>query len=156
MADVRFEVRHEFDAPARVVWDELVDWEGHAEWIPMTWMEVEPGDPTAVGARFTAFTGVGRVALEDRMRVVSCEWDDETSSGRCTVEKLGPILTGEASFTVSSNGEGAVVDWIEDVTVPYWPQFAAAVPAFFGAQGFKAAMRKLAKLTAGRTTAPAR
>lgn len=57
--------------------DELVDWAGHGTWIPMTRMDVQPCDPTAVSASFTAFTAVGRVALEDRMQVIECTWDEE-------------------------------------------------------------------------------
>ena len=63
MAAVRFEVRHSFTAPARVVWDELIDWKGHEAWIPATKVEIHTdGDPTAVGAEFTATTGYGPLA----------------------------------------------------------------------------------------------
>lgn len=150
MAHVQFEVRHEFDAPPRQVWDELVDWEAHAAWIPMTRMDVEPGDPTAVGARFTAYTGIGPLALKDEMTVASCEWSDSTNSGECEVEKLGPVLRGRAGFTIRPDGGGAALEWFEDVRVPYVPQFLAPVVSFLGAAGFRAGMRKLAKLLGER------
>jgi hypothetical protein len=150
MAEIRFEVRHEFDAGSHEVWGELVDWKGHAAWIPMTRMEVEPGDPTAVGAEFTAFTGIGPVALKDHMRVVRCDWDESSSSGDCEVEKLGPVLQGRAGFTVIPGGDGAVLDWFEDVRVPYTPQFLAPILNRVGAGGFRAGMRKLASLLAER------
>jgi hypothetical protein len=150
MSHVRFEVLHRFDDPPRVVWDELVDWNGHAAWIPMTRMDVEPGDPTAVGARFTAYTGLGPLALEDRMEVVRCDWSEESATGDCEVTKLGPILRGRAGFTVRPDGDGAVLEWIEDVEVPYTPQFVAPVLGRLGAIGFKGGMRKLAKLLAKR------
>ncbi len=153
MAPVKFEVRHEFDAPARAVWDELIDWPGHAEWVPMTRVEVEPGDPTAVGARFTAWTGPWKLALEDRMEVVRCDWDDATSSGDCEVSKLGPILGGRAGFTVEPHGPGAVVTWIEDVEVKYAPRFLAPVLTKVGAVGFKQGMKGLAKVLADRQPA---
>ena len=150
-APVQFEVRHEFDAPARVVWDELVDWPGHAAWVPMTRVEVEPGDPTVPGARFTAWTGPWKLALEDRMEVVRCDWDEAASSGDCEVAKLGPILGGRAGFTVEPVGDGgAVVTWVEDVSVKYVPGFAAPVVARLGAAGFKQGMKGLAKLIAKR------
>ncbi|MDJ0767953.1 MAG: SRPBCC family protein [Ilumatobacter sp.] len=157
MAKVRFEVRHEFTSSARIVWDELVDWEGHAAWVPLTRMEVDPGDPTAVGATFTAYTGVGRLALPDRMRVVRCDWTDSSSTGDCEVEKLGPVLTGRAGFTVEpADGDRAVLHWFEDVTVPYTPQFVAPVLGKIGAAGFRAGMRRLAKqLTQRGPEAPA-
>ena len=33
MASIDFTVVHEFNALARVVWDEMIDWPSHAEWI---------------------------------------------------------------------------------------------------------------------------
>ena len=156
MARITFDVPYRFDASSRAVWDELVDWAGHADWIPATRVEVGPGDPTAVGTEFTAWTGVGRLALEDRMRVVHCEWDDDSSSGRCEVEKLGPILRGRAGFTVTPTADGAAaLDWFEDVTVRYVPQFLAPLAGKLGAAGFKQGMRRLAKLLAERAPAPA-
>jgi hypothetical protein len=159
MAKIRFEVHHRFDQSAKVVWDELVDWERHADWIPATKMEVEPGDPTEVGREFTARTGFGPVVLVDRMRVVSCDWDEEASSGECEVEKLGPVLYGRAGFTVAdARGEGgdggdetgSVLDWIEDVEVRRVPQFLAPVAGKIGAIGFKQGMKGLAKQLSAR------
>ena len=145
-AAVRFEVRTSFDAPPRRVWDEMIDWNGHGEWIPATRMDVAPGDATAVGAELTAFTGYGPLTLEDRMRVARCTWDDEQSIGDCEVEKLGPVLTGRAGFTVVPEGSGTAVVWLEDVTVPHAPGFTAPVIAKLSAIGFKLAMRSLAKI----------
>ncbi len=146
MAHVEFEVHQRLKASPRVVWDELVDWAGHADWIPMTRVDVESDDPTAVGARFTATTGLGPLALPDRMEVLRCDWDEESSTGVCDVEKLGPVLKGRAGFTVRPDGDGAAIDWVEDVTVPYTPQFLAPVLGWLGAAGFSAGIRKLAKL----------
>ena len=143
MAQVRFEVHHDFSAPARAVWDELVDWERHGEWIPATRMDVPPGGATEPGQEFTAYTGLGPLALKDHMRVVRCDWDDSTSSGDCEVEKLGPVLRGSAGFTVSPTPGGSSIVWIEDVTVPYTPQFAAPIVAKLGALGFRIGMGKL-------------
>ena len=145
-APVHFEVRTRFDAPPRRVWDEMIDWKGHEAWIPATRVDVPDGDSTAIGAEFTAFTGYGPLTLEDRMRVARCEWDDTASSGDCEVDKLGPVLRGRAGFTVEPDGGGCVVTWLEDVTVPYVPGFAAPVVAKLSALGFKQGMRKLGKL----------
>jgi hypothetical protein len=150
MAKIRFDVRHRFDQSAKVVWDELVDWEGHADWIPATKMDVEPGDPTEVGREFTARSGFGPVALVDRMRVVSCDWDDDASSGDCEVEKIGPVLFGTAGFTVVPDGDGSVVDWVEDIEMRRLPQFMAPVAAKLGAMGFKQGMKGLAKQLSAR------
>ena len=146
MAAIRFEVRTSFDAPPRRVWDEMIHWEGHEAWVPATRIEVHGGDPTAVGAEFTAFTGVGPLTLEDRMRISRCTWDEASTRGDCEVEKLGPVLHGRAGFTVKPEGAGCVVIWLEDVSVPYVPGFAAPVAAKLGAAGFRLGMRKLAKI----------
>lgn len=150
MGEVRFEVRHEFRSDARAVWDALVDWEGHAEWVPSTRMEVGSGDPTREGATFTAYTGFGPLVLEDRMRVEECDWDEGSAQGSCEVAKLGPVLTGSAGFRVAPHDGGAVVEWFEKVQVPRLPQFAAPLAARVGAVGFSRAMRNLAKLVEAR------
>jgi uncharacterized protein YndB with AHSA1/START domain len=146
MAAVRFEVRASFDAPPRRVWDAMIDWQGHEAWIPATRIEVPDGDATAVGAEFTAYTGYGPLTLEDRMRITECTWDETGSRGDCEVEKLGPVLRGRAAFAVVPEGSGCSVTWLEDVTVPRVPRFAAPVVAGLGAAGFKLGMRRLAKL----------
>lgn len=155
MANVRFEVPYHFAAAPQRVWDELVDWAGHAEWIPATRVEVDAGDPTAVGATFTAWTGFGPLALEDRMRVAACEWDADAESGRCEVDKLGPVLRGQAGFTVRPEGAGTGLVWFEDVEVRFVPGFVAPLVARLGAAGFRAGMRRLAKLLAARAVADA-
>lgn len=150
MAAVVFTVRHRFDQPARAVWDELVDWKGHANWIPATRVEVAPGDPLAVGAEFTAWTGLGRLSLEDRMQVAAIDWDEASASGTCRVDKLGPILTGHAGFTVQADGDATELEWLEDVEVRRLPRILAPVAARIGAAGFKLAMYSLARTMAKR------
>jgi uncharacterized protein YndB with AHSA1/START domain len=145
MAKIRFEVQHSFNASPGRVWEELVDWSGHAAWIPMTRVTVAPGDSHAVGAMFTAWTGVGPAALEDRMRVASFDWDDQDQRGACAVDKLGPVLVGTAAFTVEAGRDGTTdVKWIEDVGLPRLPQFLAPIFAAAGAAGFRFGMRRLA------------
>ncbi len=147
MAPVSFTVAYRFDAPPGRVWDELVDWKGHERWIPATRVDVGPGEPTDVGTQFVATTGFGPLALPDRMRVISCDWDAETVSGRCEVEKLGPVLTGRAGFTVSPADAGRTdMVWFEDVQVRYAPRFLGRALGRVGAIGFRSAMKRLAKL----------
>jgi Polyketide cyclase / dehydrase and lipid transport len=147
---VAFRVRHEFEATPRELWDELVDWEGHGAWVPMTRTDVDSDDPTAVGATFTAYTGIWRLALVDRMRVAECEWDDATSTGRCVVDKLGPVLSGQAGFDVKPSAAGSSIEWFEAVDVRYLPRMLAPVATKLGAFGFGQGMRRLAKLLADR------
>lgn len=152
MAQVRFEVRHEFSSSSEAVWTRLVDWATHGDWIPATKVDGPDGEPTAPGTEFTATTGYGPLALVDRMRVVRCDWDDASASGDCEVEKIGPVLTGRAAFTVLPHGtgtaSGAVVNWLEDIRVPYLPQFLSPLASIPGSLGFRYSMRRLAKLVA--------
>lgn len=150
MVAINFTVVHKFDAPALVVWNEMIDWPSHADWIPATRMEMDGGDTQAVGGTFTGYTGFGPLTLVDRMRIAEIEWDDATSTGRCVVEKLGPVLQGTAGFTVSPTATGSQVSWFEDVTVPYLPEATAPVINKLSAAGFSAGMRKLAKIIAAK------
>lgn len=145
MAPVRFEVVRRFDVTSRVLWDSLIDWPSHGSWIPATTIESGGGDPSEVGYTFTAWTGIRPVALEDRMRVTQCEWDEATLTGVCAVDKLGPILGGTAGFTVRPDGERAVLEWREDVTVRYLPRFLSRIADRVGAAGFRFGLRSLAR-----------
>lgn len=154
MTPVQFDVTRHFDVAPRPLWDELVDWPAHGAWIPATTIESGDGDPTAVGYTFTGWTGWRPVALEDRMRVTECTWNEAESTGECWVDKLGPVLGGRAGFTVRADGSGSVIEWHEDVTVPYLPGFLAPVAAWFGSIGFKLALRSLDKVLTARAASP--
>lgn len=146
MADIHFVVSHAFEQPAQRVWDALIDWKAHEAWIPMTRVEIHDTDATAIGSTFTAWTGPGRLALEDRMRVAGCVWDEATGSGSCAVDKLGPVLDGEAHFTVTPRGRGSVVEWTENVAIGWLPKLLAPPVAWIGAAGFRLGMRRLSRL----------
>lgn len=151
MSPVHFVVTTDFDAPPRVVWDELVDWKGHEAWIPATRVEIDGDDPTAVGTTFTAWTGYGPLALEDRMQVAVCDWSDADERGECEVTKLGPVLQGRAGFTVSAHRSGARVEWVEDVAIRWLPKLLAPVATWIGSTGFKFGMRRLRRVVEQRS-----
>ncbi len=138
---VHFTLERNLPISPNAAWAELTHWSGHAEWIPMTRVEVDPDDPS----RFVAFSGPGPLALEDRMRATVSEFDGST--GRCIVEKLGPVLTGEAEFTIAP-GDGpssCIVGWREDVGVPHLPRFLAPVAAGLGRILFGWSLRRMAR-----------
>lgn len=155
MAHVQFELSYDFAAAPDRVWDELVDWKGHEAWIPATQVELHgAADPAAVGAEFTAWSGIGRrLALEDRMRVDQLDYSPAEQRGSCKVTKLGPVLRGWAGFVVEPTSGGTQMVWTEDVTVPYAPQFLAPVLAKLGVAGFRLGMSRLAKLLANEDRA---
>ena len=154
MADVRFSVVHDSDVAPTTMWQELIDWKGHEKWVPSTYVEVHStGGAFGIGDTFTAWTGpapttkIGqRLSLEDRMRVDERNFDAATSSGNCLVTKLGPLLSGTASFTVAPHGGGSRVVWNERVAVKYAPQLLAPLLGRIGAIGFRLSLARLSKL----------
>ncbi len=128
-AKVDFEVSLPVKAEPRRVWDLLVDWKAHEEFIPATRVEIETAVTNEVGTIFTATTGFGPMALIDRMRVTQLDWDAGSEQGYCEVEKLGPVLGGTASFRVAKAPGGSTVAWVEDLTIDKLP---AALGRFVG------------------------
>lgn len=144
VASVKFTVNRELNLPARAVFDELVDWRGHAKWVPLTKVKVLKGDG-GPGTEFIATSGIGLLALPDRMRVDAL--DAEAMTVR--VSKIGPVLTGVVHLSVTATGEGASrLDWVEDIVVPHMPQFLAKPVAAAARMGFQASISRMAKLLA--------
>lgn len=144
MANVRFRVTRDLDLPAQAVFDELVDWPGHAEWVPLTRVQVEQGDG-GPGTVFVATSGIGLLALPDRMRVDAL--DAEAMTVRVT--KIGPVLTGYVDLSVTSLGERqSRLDWYEDIIVPVLPQFLAPLVAAAARRGFETSISRMAKRVA--------
>jgi hypothetical protein len=125
--------------PIEKAWAELIDWRGHGKWIPMTRVDVDPTDPN----RFTAWSGIGKLALEDRMLATGMEFDG--MRGTCHVDKLGPVLVGFAELTVTTQGTYTRVKWHEEVTVPFLPGFLSPLVGATSGWFFGYALRRLAK-----------
>lgn len=146
MANVYFTVTRDLPQPADVVFDELIDWMGHANWVPLTRVQILTGDG-GPGTEFVATTGLGPLALPDRMRV------DELDRAAMTtlITKIGPILTGEVRLSVTSTGEGTCrLDWVEDIRVPGVPQFLAKALAAGARKGFQMSITRMAGLLAAK------
>ena len=144
MANVYFTVTRDLPLPADVVFDDLIDWKGHAAWVPLTRVEMLRGDG-GPGTEFVATTGIGPVALPDRMRVD--ELDPSAMTSRIT--KIGPVLSGDVHLSVTSTGANTSrLDWVEDIRVPGVPQFLAKPVAAAARKGFQVSITRLAKLLA--------
>lgn len=142
MANVRFTVTRDLPLSAGVVFDELIDWKGHANWVPLTRVEIISGDG-GPGTEFVATSGLGPLALPDRMRVD--ELDAEAMTVRIT--KIGPVLTGQVNLSVTSTGDATSrLAWVEDIRVPVLPQFLAKPVAAAARQGFNTSITRMAKL----------
>lgn len=141
MAQVRFSVQQTLPYPAAEVFQALVDWPGHADWVPLTRVEILQGEG-GVGTRFVATTGIGPLALPDRMEVTAMDPADMT----VTVVKIGPILTGEVYLRVSTQpDDSSCVEWVEDIRVPWLPQFLARPVGAVAAMGFRTSLRRMGR-----------
>ena len=141
MARVRFTVTRDLSLPADAVVAELIDWKAHEDWVPLTKVVIHSGDGGA-GTEFTATSGLGPLALPDRMRIDSL--DAETMTVHVT--KLGPVLTGTVELKVTPTGASSCrLDWFEDVRVPVLPQFLATPVGAAARQGFTTSIKKMAK-----------
>lgn len=141
MARVHFTVRRHLPLPARVAFDELVDWSGHAQWVPMTRVVIESGDGGA-GTTFVATTGLGPLALPDRMRVESLDATQMTVH----IVKIGPVLTGDVRLSVESMADDSSdITWDEDVRVPLLPGFLSKPVGAVARKAFEVSIDRMAK-----------
>ncbi|MFM7597175.1 MAG: SRPBCC family protein [Actinomycetota bacterium] len=141
MARVHFTVRRHLPLPARVAFDELVDWRGHAQWVPMTRVVIESGDGGA-GTTFVATTGLGPLALPDRMRVESLDVTQMTVH----IVKIGPVLTGDVRLAVESlSDDSSDITWGEDVRVPLLPGFLSKPVGAVARKAFEVSIDRMAK-----------
>lgn len=103
------------NAPAEVLWRAVTDWPGQGEWMLGTRVEVDgSGDGRHVGARLSAFTGVGPVGILDTMEVV--EFDPPR---RAVVRKTGRVVRGVGVFEVVELGpRRARFVWTELLDLP--------------------------------------
>jgi hypothetical protein len=80
--------------------------------------------PTGEGTVFVARSGVGPVAFDDPMEVVTWRPPLDGSAGRCRLVKRGTFVTGWAEIEVRPvTGGGSRVLWREDLNVRWLPRF---------------------------------
>jgi hypothetical protein len=141
MANVRFSVTRDVPLPAHVAFAELIDWRGHAEWVPMTRVTIEEGDG-GPGTVFVATSGLGPAALPDRMRVDALD----STAMTVRVTKIGPVLTGYVDLAVMATGESTSrLTWLEDIRVPVLPQFLSRPVGAAARKSFEVSINRMAK-----------
>jgi carbon monoxide dehydrogenase subunit G len=103
-------VTAEVRAPAQAVWDLLTDWEQHDRWMMLT----RASGGRAEGASIQAFTGIGRLGINDAMTVVV--WEPPR---RCVVRHTGRVVRGSGAFEVAELGPGrSRIVWSEWLDLP--------------------------------------
>jgi carbon monoxide dehydrogenase subunit G len=125
-------------APQEQVWDVLVDWEQHDQWMALT----RATGGSAVGESIEAFTGVGRIGFRDTMTITVWE-----PPNRAVVRHTGRLVRGNGAFEVQETAPGCSrVVWSEWVDLPFgvlgrlgWPLVRPLVRA-----GIAFSLRRLA------------
>ena len=95
-----------------VAWSAVADLAEQTRDVPLTTMEVPPGD-LVLGAEVVAWTRVGPLGFADRMLVTGLE-----RGRRLRFVKTGRVLRGWADITVDADPEapgGARVTWTEEL-----------------------------------------
>ena len=124
-----FAVTREVRAPARDLWDLLVDWPRHGGWVPLTTMSVDERGGHGVGSTFVGRTTLGRVGFDDVMTVVAWRPPEGDTVGRVRILHNGNVISGWAEIEVRPvTASRCVVTWWEDVSLlPGLPSAAGKV-----------------------------
>jgi hypothetical protein len=124
-----FSVTREVRAPARDLWDLVVDWPRHGAWVPLTRMSVDAQGGHGVGSTFVGRTALGRLGFDDRMTVVAYRPPEGDTVGRVRIRHDGNVIGGSAEIEVRPVTPGrCVATWWEDVELlPRLPSRASQV-----------------------------
>jgi Polyketide cyclase / dehydrase and lipid transport len=138
----RVAVHASADVPASAerVWELLVDWPRHGDWVPFT--RAEGG--AAKGESVEAWTGIGPVGFLDTM--VISTWEPPT---HVSVHHTGRLVRGEGRFDLLDLPEGRCrVTWSELIDLPLGPAGRAGWIAVgpLARLMLHTALRRLAKL----------
>lgn len=128
------------EAPADV-WRRITDLERHARVIPLT--TVDSSEPMRPGLAFVATTGLGPLAVRDRMRVERADAPARDVAGRLVVTKQGPF-TGLVDATVAPAASGTLLTWRQDLAPAWLPRLLHPLAARIAAVAYRVALRQLA------------
>lgn len=98
------------------VWDKLVDWKSQGDWMALTKVSssVDEGGVSGIGTEISAFTGVGKFGVLDKMRVT--KWEPPIF---CAVDHYGRWIKGIGEFQLTQISPDKVrFDWYEKIIAP--------------------------------------
>jgi hypothetical protein len=98
------------------VWEKLVDWKSQGEWMALTKVSssADDGGVSGIGTEISAFTGVGRFGVLDKMRVT--KWEPPIF---CAVDHYGRWIKGIGEFRLTQISLDKVrFDWYEKINAP--------------------------------------
>jgi len=152
---IEFTVRATVKHPIGAVWACLTDWEDNSNWILFTRV-TNTNTIEGVGAEFVGVTNFGPAKLVDRMRVTSFV-APKGGIASAEVEKVGPVLSGVAGFTLRALDETTTqLEWVENVGVGQRaiPKALSFVLTLFGSLAFRIALGRFARHLASSAQKP--
>lgn len=111
----RMEVTTHVEAPPERVWDVLVDWEVQPEWmVDARSVQVEGTRREGEGVQLACRTNIAfGIEVDDALVVTGWE------PGRLlAVSHEGTLVQGAGAFELTPTGQGTVVVWWEEFSVP--------------------------------------
>lgn len=115
---------------AEQVWEELRHIDRHVTWmLDAASITFEGDQREGVGTTFHCVTKIGPLRTTDIMTVT--QWEEGRRMG---VAHRG-LVTGEGVFTLTQTGRGTLLEWEEDLTMPW--QFLGPVGAFLARPLFR-------------------
>ncbi|GGL31331.1 SRPBCC family protein [Phycicoccus endophyticus] len=144
-----FTVSRRTPLPPRAAWDAATDLAEHTRHVPLTVVEVPEGG-LVLGAQVSAVTRLGPFAGTDSMLVTALE-----PGTRLRLVKTGRLLRGWADITVAADGEGALVEWTEELWLPGARRLTRPLGDRLGARLFTGVLeRLLARVEAAGARSP--
>jgi hypothetical protein len=124
-------------------WLRIVDWPGHARFVPLTRIDITSPPPNGLHTVFNARTGLGRLGFDDPMEVVEWAPPEGGRGGRCRLEKRGRTMLGWAELSVEPSGSGSRATWREEAVPARAPAWTAGFFALTGRLLFGRVLRGL-------------
>lgn len=144
-----FTIRIETPLPAPVAWKRILDVHRHGEVVPLTSVRGDAlyAAQLVAGSRFVARTGVGPLAVDDRMVVDEITPPVDGAPGIARIRKEGKIIRGWIELTVTPSVHGgSVVEWVQQISVWGVPDVAGAVTAAVARAAYGQALKSLLEL----------
>ena len=109
----------EVAAPLEQVWNALVDWDSHGDWMLATKVHRTTHDREGIGAGIEGITGFGPLVLRDTMTL--SQWQPPPARpARCVVEHTGAVVRGSGAFEVEAlSPDRSRVVWSEWIQLPF-------------------------------------
>ncbi|MFE8011623.1 SRPBCC family protein [Streptomyces antibioticus] len=141
---VTFQLERTVPLPLEEAWRRLTEWHRHGDVVPLTRITVVTPPPTREGTVFVARTGVGPLAVDDRMEVTVWCPPEGDEPGLCRLEKRGRIVRGWAEIEVRPGPGGrARVIWREELRVRPLPSAADPLLGSFSRRMYGQAVNRL-------------